>query len=52
LVSCLRGLYKEGFACEVERVEFYFYMTGTPNVTGARISCAFNLEEEYGDEAV
>ena len=52
LVSCVRGLYRVGFPCAIDRVEFYFNMTGTPNLTGARVYCVFDLEENYADEIV
>jgi hypothetical protein len=52
LVRCLRELPKAGYPNEIARVEFYFYMTGVPNVTGARVTCAFDMEEEYADEKV
>jgi hypothetical protein len=52
LVGCLRGLYKEGFPNEVGRVVFYFYMTGTPNLTGVRVTSVFDMEEEDEDARV
>jgi hypothetical protein len=50
LALCLRELYREDLRCEVARVKFYFYMTGTPNLTGAMVSCVFDMPEEYEGE--
>jgi hypothetical protein len=50
LVLCLRELYREDLRCEVDGVKFYFYMTGTPNLTSAMVSCNFDIPEEYEGE--
>jgi hypothetical protein len=57
LVRCVRGFAREDIPCEVGGVEFYFNMTGTPNLTGAQAACVFDIPEEdeegeYGDETV